>query len=165
MGTATRFVTPVVAAVGLLGAGLGTASAASEVANGTMTPLTANYRACDFSKIDHVGTDATGSGTVVISTNGSNITADLFFMIGRPNTVYQVRLIQGPRPSTQMCNAGDPGVASAVLNTDGNGTGQLTIRDTVRPGATNAWVFIDGPPDVGQIRGEFYTSDLPTSLK
>jgi hypothetical protein len=86
-------------------------------------------------------------------------------MIGRPNTVYQVRLIQGPRPSTQMCNAGDPGVASAVLNTDGNGTGQLTIRDTVRPGATNAWVFIDGPPDVGQIRGEFYTSDLPTSLK
>ena len=82
-------------------------------------------------------------------------------MIGQPNTPYQVRLIQGPRPGSQTCNAGDPGVASAVLNTDGNGVGAVILHDTVRSGATNAWVFVEGPPDVGQIRGEFYTSELP----
>ena len=52
-----------------------------------------------------------------------------------------------------------------MLNTDGNGTGAVTLHDDVRSGATNAWVFVEGPPDVGQIRGEFYTSELPTSLK
>jgi hypothetical protein len=86
-------------------------------------------------------------------------------MIGHPNTPYQVRLIQGPRPGSQKCNAGDPGVASAVLNTDANGVGSVVLHDALRSGATNAWVFIEGPPDVGQIRGEFYTSDTLTSLK
>ena len=85
-------------------------------------------------------------------------------MIGHPNTPYQVRLIQGPRPGTQKCNAGDPGVASAVLNTDGNGVGTVTLHDALRSGATNAWVFVDGPPSPGQIRGDFYTSDILTSL-
>ena len=75
-----------------------------------------------------------------------------------------MRLIQGPRPGTQKCNAGDPGVASAVLNTDGNGIGAVTLHDAVRSGATNAWVFIEGPPEPGQIRGEFYTSEIATSL-
>ncbi len=55
------------------------------------------------------------------------MTANVFLMIGQPNTPYQVRLIQGPLPGTQKCNAGDPGVASAVLNTDGSGTGALTL--------------------------------------
>ena len=52
-------------------------------------------------------------------------------------------------------------MAGAVLNTDGNGVGTVTLHGAVDPGATNAWVFIDGPPDVGQIRGEFYTSGHP----
>ena len=51
--------------------------------------------------------------------NLAHVTADVYLMIGTPNTPYQVRLIQGPRPGTQKCNAGDPGVAGAVLNTDG----------------------------------------------
>ena len=95
----------------------------------------------------------------------STVTADVFLVIGQPNTPYQVRLIQGPLPGTQTCNAGDPGVASGVLNTDGNGTGAVTLHAALRSGATNAWVFVDGPPDPGQIRGEFYTSELLTSLK
>jgi hypothetical protein len=93
------------------------------------------------------------------------VTADVHLAIGIPNTAYQVRLIQGPRPGSQSCNAGDPGVASGVLNTDGNGTGAVTLHDALRPGAANAWVFIDGPPDPGEIRGEFYTSEILTSLR
>ena len=100
-----------------------------------------------------------------IRSDGATVTADVFLMVGRPNTPYQVRLIQGPRPGAQRCNAGDPGVAGAVLNTDGNGVGSVTLHGALQSGATNAWVFIDGPPDVGQIRGEFYTSDILTSLK
>ena len=92
------------------------------------------------------------------------MTADVHLAIGIPNTPYQVRLIQGPRSGAQTCNAGDPGVVSAVLNTDGNGTGAVTLHDARRQGATNAWAFVvEGPPDPGEIRGEFYTSEVPTS--
>jgi hypothetical protein len=158
--------TLVMAAIGLIGSGLGTGSASAESENGGMVALGPTYRACDFSRIHYVSATGDGSGTAVIGTGGTNtVTADVFLMIGIPNTPYQVRLIQGPRSGTEMCNAGYPGVASAVLNTDGNGVGRVTLHDALRSGATNAWVFIEGPPKVGQIRGDFYTSDLLTSLK
>lgn len=165
MTTSTRFITTVMAVVGLIGLGLGTGSASAESANGGMVALGANYRSCDFTKLHYVSATGFGSGASTISSDGATVTADVFLMIGQPNTPYRVRLIQAPRPGTQKCNAGDPGVASAVLNTDGSGTGAVTLRDAVRSGATTAWVFLDGPPDLGQIRGEFYTSELLTSLK
>ena len=162
----TRFATVVMAAVGFAGVGLGTGTASAESANGGTVPLGSTYRSCDFTKMGYVGTLATGSGQATIGTGGSNtVTADVYLMIGTPNTPYQVRLIQGPRPGSQKCVAGDPGVASAVLNTDGNGVGSLTLHAPLNSGATNAWVFIEGPPEPGQIRGEFYTSDMITSLK
>ena len=163
MVTSTRFITVVMVVLGLIGLGSGSASADS--ANGGLVPLRSVYRSCDFAKLNFVNATGDASGTAVIGTGGTNtVTADVFIMIGNPNTPYQVRLIQGPRPGTQKCNAGDPGVASAVLNTDANGVGSVVLHDAVRSGATNAWVFIDGPPDVGQIRGEFYSSELLTNL-
>jgi hypothetical protein len=168
MSTSVRFIAVVLGLVGVIGFGAGTASA--ETANGGTVPLLAYLRACNFAVKHYVATNGTGSGQVTIGTGGSNtVTANVTFAIGRPDTPYNVRLIQGPRPGTQTCNAGEPGVAFAVLNTDGNGTGAVTLHDTVRPGATNAWVFIEGPTDygadVGQIRGEYYTSQNPISLK
>ena len=164
MITAARVTTVVMAALGL--AGFSAAPAAAEAANGDMVPLGAKYRSCDFTKLNFVSPTGAGSGTAVIGTGGTNtVTAEVFLAIAIPNTPYQVRLIQGPLPRTQKCNAGDPGVTSTVMNTDGNGVGRVTLRAAVRPGATNAWVFIDGPPDIGQIRGEYYTSDLLTSLQ
>jgi hypothetical protein len=163
MNTSTRFTAVVMVVLGLLGLGSGSASA--ESANGGSVPLGENYRSCDYTKLDYVAATGFGSGTSTISSDGATVTADVFLMIGRPNTPYQVRLIQGPRPGAQRCNAGDPGVAGAVLNTDGNGVGTVTLHGALQSGATNAWVFIDGPPDVGQIRCEFYTSDILTSLK
>ena len=164
MNASTRFITAVMVVLGLIGLGSGSASA--ESANGGMVPLGAVYRSCDFTKLNFVNATGTASGTAVIGTGGSNtVTADVYLKIGHPNTPYQVRLIQGPRPGSQKCIAGDPGVASAVLNTDANGVGSVVLHDALRQGATNAWVFVEGPPDVGQIRGEFYTSDYLTSLK
>ena len=52
-----------------------------------------------------------------------------------------------------------------MLNTDGNGDRLADIAAALaQSGATNAWVFIEGPPEPGQIRGEFYASDILTSL-
>jgi hypothetical protein len=164
MTMSTRFMA--VAAAGLGVVGFGTGSASAEVGDGGMVALSSVYRSCDFTPSDYVNGTGFGSAQAFIGTGGSDtVTADVRLAIGVPNTPYQVRLIQGPRPGSQRCNAGDQGVASAVLNTDGNGTGAVTLHDAQRPGATTAWVFIEGPPDFGQIRGEFYTSDALTRLK
>jgi hypothetical protein len=158
--------TVVMAASGLLGSGLGTGPASAEAGNGAMVPLGRIYRACDFAPSDYVPGTGTTSGTAVVGTGGTNtVTADVSVMIATPNTPYQVRLIQGPRPGSQKCIAGDPGVASAVLNTDGNGVGRVTLHAPLRSGATNAWVFVEGPPTQGRIFGDFYTSDILTSLE
>ena len=158
-----RFITVVMAVAGL--AGVGTGSAAAETSGAQMVPVSAVFRSCDFTKLK-VNAAGFGSGQTFIGSGGSNtVTAEVHFAIGQPNTPYNVRLIQGPRPGSQTCNAGDPGVVAGVLNTDGNGTGALTLQAPIRSGATNAWVFIEGPPDPGQIRGEFYTSDIVAGLK
>ena len=160
----TRFVTVVMAAVGFVGLGLGTGTASAESANGGMVPLARIFDPAISPRSATSRCHRLGPGTSAYR-YGSNVTADVFLTIGTPNTPYQVRLIQGPRPGSQKCIAGDPGVASAVLNTDGNGVGSLTLQRRSVSGATNAWVFLDGPPEPGQIRGEFYTSEFLTSLK
>ncbi|MGH3674792.1 MAG: hypothetical protein ACRDU5_03465 [Mycobacterium sp.] len=163
MSISTRFVTVVMAAVSLIG--FGTGSAAAEAGNGDMVPLSSILRACDSSETEYVSATGFGSGQAFIGTGGSNtVTAEVRLGIGKPNTPYNVRVIQVPRPRSQPCNAGDPGVLAGVLNTDGNGTGSVTLRGSLRPGATGAWAFVEGSPDPGQIRGEFYTSDVVTSL-
>jgi hypothetical protein len=164
MSISTRIMTVATAVVGMIG--LGTGSASAESGNGGTVALGPTYRSCDFSQIHYVSATGDASATAVIGTGGTNtVTADVFLMIGIPDTAYQVRLIQGPRPGSQMCNPGAPGVASAVLNTDGNGVGRVTLHDALQSGATNAWVFVEGPPKPGQIRGDFYTSDILTSLQ
>ena len=163
MVTPMRFITVVMAALGMIGVSTGTAAA--DAVNGQMVPVGASSGPATSPRCSTFRRPASAPARRSIGTGGSNaVTADVRLAIGKPNTPYNVRLIQGPRPGTQTCNAGDPGVASAVLNTDGNGTGAVTLHDAVRAGATNAWVFIEGPPDPGEIRGEFYTSEIPTSL-
>ena len=135
MSISTRIMTVATAVVGMIG--LGTGSASADSGNGGTVALGPTYRSCDFSQIHYVSATGDASATAVIGTGGTNtVTADVFLMIGIPNTAYQVRLIQGPRPGSQMCNPGAPGVASAVLNTDGNGVGRVTLHDALQSGAT-----------------------------
>jgi hypothetical protein len=167
MSTSTRFITTVMTVPGLigLGLGLGAGSASAEAANGGTVPFSAVYRSCDFTHLNFVNAVGTAYGNVTIGTGGTQtVTAHVTMAIGVPNTPYQVRLIQGPRSGSQSCVAGNQGVASAMLNTDGNGVGNVTLTAPRASGATNAWVFVDGPPDPGEIRGEFYTSDMVTSI-
>jgi hypothetical protein len=159
----TRFATVVLAVVSMIAIGAG--SAAADAGDGDMVPLSSILRACDASESEYVSATGFGSAQAFIGTGGSNtVTAEVRLAIAKPNTAYNVRVIQLPRARSQTCNAGDPGVLAGVLIADGNGTGSVTLRDARRPGATGAWAFIEGPPDPGQIRGEFYTSDIVTSL-
>src|SRR3954462_8498819 len=121
MNLSTRFTAFAMVALGLLGLGCGTASA--DAGNGGSVPLGENYRSCDYTKLDYVAATGFGSGTSTTRSDAPTVTADFFLMVGRPNTPYQVTLIQGPRPGAQRCNAGDPGVAGAVADTQGHGGG------------------------------------------
>ncbi|WP_280832567.1 hypothetical protein [Mycolicibacterium frederiksbergense] len=153
---------PMVAAVGVVLSGVGAAPAAAS----TVVPLSNQIRACDFVKHLFVGGMGAGggSGLADIGTQGSEVRAVVSLQSARPDTDYQVRLIQLPRSSAATCHPGDPGVAGAVLHTDASGTAAVTVTDALNSGATAAWVIVEGPPPPGQIRGEVYTSDFPAKL-
>jgi hypothetical protein len=88
------------------------------------------------------------------------VVADLRFATGVPNTRYDVRLIQMPRPESLHCNAGDPGVTGAVLFTDNAGAAATTVRAPIMSGATGAWMSIARPSAYSQFPEEFYSSDM-----
>jgi hypothetical protein len=145
--------------------GAAPAAADGTATSGTSVPLSSLFRNCDFVRPHWVSATGFGSGTALIGMTGADqVSAQVNFAIGQPNTRYTVRLIQVPRAGDRTCTAGDPGVAFGDLFTDGNGTGTATVQGPRLQGATGAWVSIDGPPKPGKVIGEFYTSDVIVSL-
>ena len=159
MITSTRFITVVMAVVAMIG--FGTGSAAAEAANGEMVPLSSIFRACDFSRTGFVSAMGGGSGQVFIGTGGtSTVTADV-----TPADRQAQHSLQ------RQTDTGAPtGVAAVQCRGPRRRDGRVEHRrqrdrrsDRERQccsGATGAWVFVEGPPDPGEIRGEFYTSDI-----
>ncbi|MDZ4268716.1 MAG: hypothetical protein U1D00_24020 [Mycobacterium sp.] len=142
----------------------GGTGAASAEAGSTFLPFGQTLRRCDFSDIKYVRAGAYGRPTAQVRTEGADVVADIQFATGSPNTRYDVRVIQAPRPSALPCNAGDPGVAAAALFTDSAGAGALTVRGPLSAGATGVWVFITRPSVHSQVPEEFYTSDVIATL-
>ena len=64
---------------------------------------------------------------------------------GAPGAHYDVSLIQAPRASNAPCVSPGPGVAVGALDSDGVGQATTTLQDSIRPGTTGAWVFIQRP--------------------
>jgi hypothetical protein len=153
----TLTVALVAAATG--GSGVAVAGPPAGAGDGRILPLSAKYRACDFSENDYVSARGAASGQAVVSLVGNTIIADVNLGVTPPFSEYRVRVIQIPRPADQPCVQGNPGVAAAMLRTDGNGIGSVTVSGPRQSGATGAWVFVDGPPRPGKIQGEFYTTD------
>jgi hypothetical protein len=139
--------------------GQGTA-AADGAGGGTAIWFTQVLRRCDYSETHYNGPTGYARPTGVIRSDGSTVSADIQIATAIPDTHYDVRLIQMPRPSSASCNGGDPGVAVAALNTDGAGGGATTVSGPIAPGATGAWVFISRPSAFGQDPAEFYTTDF-----
>ncbi len=127
-------------------------------------PLSGKWRACDFTDLKwvpnpgyarpvaHVGTDAAG-----------NVMATVDIATAQPNAVYEVRVIETPRPSSG-CAAGAPGVVTSGLQTDAAGAGSVTVVGPVATGATGAWVIVDLPSGSSQTPTEFYTSEFIASI-
>ncbi|MDV3126089.1 hypothetical protein M1247_14265 [Mycobacterium sp. 21AC1] len=155
---------PMVVAGTLAMTGAAVAAADSET---TMVPLQNKIRACDFVPAQFLDGFGTGYGSAVahIGTPASGtVSADVQIQTSQPDTAYQVRLIQLPRPASSTCGAGDPGIATGVLHTDGAGNGSTTVSGPKSSGATAAWVVIEGPPVPGKTDGEVYSTDYPARL-
>jgi hypothetical protein len=153
-----------IAATSLVGAGPAAADGTA-TSGASSVPLSSLFRNCDFVRPHWVSATGYGSGSALIGMTGANqVSAQVNFAIGQPNTRYTVRLIQVPRAGYRTCTAGDPGVAFGDLFTDGNGTGTATVQGPRLQDATGAWVSIDGPPKPGKVIGEFYTSEFIASL-
>ncbi|BBX70046.1 hypothetical protein [Mycolicibacterium psychrotolerans] len=153
--------TALLIATGPMLAGAGAASAESA---GVVMPLAEKLRRCDFSQVKYVGGSYYGRPTALLRVQGGEVLADVAFFTGVPNTRYDLRLIQIPRTSAAGCGAGAPGVASAVLFTDGAGAGAVTVRGPIMPGATGAWLSLTRPAANSQQPEEFYSTDFIASL-
>ncbi len=145
-----------VAAAAMLAAGSGIAAADGPTGvtmeRATVVAMSQKLRRCDFSDVPYVPSLGTGSAVSIISSAGSNVTAEVQLKGAVPGIRYFVRLIETP-PPTNSCRPGSPGVAAGTIDTDAGGNGNVTLQQPVLSGTTGAWVFIEGPP------ADFYSSD------
>jgi hypothetical protein len=130
----------------------------------TTVALQASLRRCDASTIvaaPQVPRVGLGSGTALIRTSGSTVSAEVNLVDqNQPGTHFDVGLIEVPRPSSATCGPGDPGTAYAGLDTDAAGRGTVTIQEGIQQGAKGAWVIIQRPNPNSQNPAEFYTSEF-----
>jgi hypothetical protein len=126
-------------------------------------PLSSQWRACDFSKLKWVS--AVGDSRIVaqVSSSGSTVSAHIDAATAPPNTHYDVRIIQTPRPSNG-CAAGDPGVISGGLQINDVGLGSVTVQGPIASGKTGAWVIVELPAANSQTPEEFYTSEFIAAI-
>lgn len=167
-----RFVTAAAALIvatspGALTTGTATATPSDRSAEsgGTFLPFSGVLRRCDFSANMHSAPTGYGRATAHIrTTDSSQVVADVHLVTALPNTHYDVRLIQLPRPSSSTCNAGDPGTVAGALNTDASGDANATLQTGIASGATSAWVFISRPSAFSQTPAEYYSTDHPAAI-
>ena len=138
------------------------ARAAAE--SGTIVVLDSDLRRCDFSLISTdpmVAHPGLGTGSAVISHSGSSATAEVHLTDApEPGAHFDVGLIQEPRPASGTCGPGDPGTAFSGFDTDGAGSGTVTITEGLRPGTTGVWVIVERGNPHSQNPAEFYTSEF-----
>jgi hypothetical protein len=160
IGTFGAAVTVVVAPAAVFGI--------SKAAADTMVPLREALRRCDFSSLGTapvLSHPESGGGTAVIRTSGSTASAQARLVDpDEPGAHFDVGLIQEPRPSSATCGPGDPGTAYAGLDTDGAGTGMVTIQESIRQGSTGVWVIVERPNSTSQNPAEFYTSEFVAAI-
>jgi hypothetical protein len=154
--------TLVIAVAGLMAVSPAIASATPTQSTGAM-PLVSKLRACDFTVATWVDAVGDGRGLAHLSTSGSNVVATVDLLTAEPNTHYDVRIIQAPRPSIG-CAPGAPGVITGSLQTDGGGTGSTTLQGPIDPSATGAWVMVQRPAPYSLTPAEFYTSEYIGSI-
>jgi hypothetical protein len=150
------------AGVGAIAAADGTVTAGQGAAK--IAPFSTTHRRCDATNDTFVEGGGDGTGFAAISRSGNKVRADITLENATPDTTYGVRLILMPRSPADSCGPGAPGVAVAYPTTNSGGNTYLTVEQDVLPGATGAWVFIDGPLSGPKPYGEYYTSDFVAQI-
>jgi hypothetical protein len=136
-------------------------AAPAGTSGGTVVPLRSILRACDFSPIRSGAAQTNATASSVIRATGGTVAAQVHLAdASAPGTHYEVRLIQWPRASNSPCDSAGPGVAVGGLDSDGAGQATSTLQDSIRPGTTGVWVFIQRPGQFSQAPAEYYTSDF-----
>ncbi|MGE2717089.1 hypothetical protein ACQI4L_23785 [Mycolicibacterium litorale] len=144
-----------------IGAAVASAPVAAAESGGTFLPFTSALRRCDYSIRQYYDSAGIARATATVRGRGSSqVSADVQMALAKPNTTYEVRLIQVPRTSAAGCGAGAPGTAVGALHTDGLGAGAIALSSPVMPGATGAWLSIERPQPNSQLPAEFYTTDF-----
>ncbi len=155
----------VVVAIGmsLMAINPATASAAPDQLSAAQMPLLSRWRACDFTLLKWP--DAVGYARAIadVSSSSGSVSATITMNTAVPNTHYDVRVIQTPRPSSG-CGTGAPGVITGGLQTDGVGFGATTFQGPIESGATGAWVIVERPSAFSQTPAEFYTSTFIAAI-
>ncbi|TAM67878.1 hypothetical protein [Mycobacterium sp.] len=164
LGTCTAAITMVISSA----ATFDIPRAAAE-GGGTTVVLDAKLRRCDFSLVStspQVPHPSLGTGSAVVHTAGSKVVANVHLVDApEPGTHFDVGLIQVPRPASATCGPGDPGTAFTGLDTDGAGSGDATVQDSIRPGTTGVWVIAQQPNPHSQNPAEFYTSEFVAPVR
>jgi hypothetical protein len=128
---------------------------------GTVVPMRSMLRACDFSLLPGGAATSRAAASAVIRATGGTVTAEVHLAEpGAPGAHYNVSLIQAPRASSSPCTSPGPGVAVGSLDSDAVGQATTTVQDSIRPGTTGVWVFIQQPSPYSQSPAELYTSDF-----
>jgi hypothetical protein len=140
-----------------------TGLAASPTAAAAVMPLSSQWRACDGTKLPWASAVGDARATAQVNASGPTIVANVDLATTLPDTHYDVRVIQIPRPSSG-CAAGDPGVIVGSVQTDASGAGSTTFQGPVQSGATGAWIIVERPSDSSQTPAEFYTSEFAASV-
>lgn len=142
-------------------AGIAAAPVAAAEAGGTFLPFSSILRRCDYSVRQYYDSAGSARATATVRTAGSGqVSADVQVALAKPNSYYEVRLIQVPRESSAGCHAGAPGTAVGALHTDGVGAGAITLSSPLMAGATGSWLAIERPQPNSQLPAEFYTTDF-----
>jgi len=139
------------------------AIASAEPTGATLMPMVSKFRACDFTAEIWVNASGDARGVTHLSTSGPNVVANVDLATAEPNTQYDVRIIQTPRPS-MGCAPGAPGVITGSLQTDAGGAGHTTLQGPIESNATGAWVMIQRPAANSLTPEEFYTSEFVGSI-
>ncbi|MFS0896348.1 hypothetical protein [Mycolicibacterium litorale] len=148
-----------------VGVGVAAAPVAAAESGGTFLPFSSALRRCDYSVRQYYDSAGMARATATVRGRGSGqVSADVQMALAKPNTSYEVRLIQVPRTSAAGCGPGAPGTAVGALHTDGVGAGVITLSSPVMPGATGTWLSIERPQPNSQLPAEFYTTDFVVAI-
>jgi hypothetical protein len=124
-----------------------------------MVPFSTVLRMCDF-HMAGVSMSGDGTGYALIGASGNTVRAEVHLFGADPDTRHMARLILMPRSGVDSCAAGGPGTVVAPLDTDDAGNAVITLQEDRAPGATGAWVLIEGPHTYAKPYAQIYTSDF-----